>query len=144
MGLSFGVLGLLELTDSNSAVREDGPDFHVSTHRSDKIGERADVHVSSALDFGNGRLVYAQDFPKVLLRQETSRAQLVKRHLLDDLCGLRLGLGMGLWRHLALKLFEVLSHLVAYLPFEPAPGWDAWDKLFSCAVLSHLIDRANP
>ena len=66
-GLSFGVLGLLELSDSNSAVWENGPDFQASTHRSDKIGQRADVHVSSALDFGNGGLVYAQDFRKVFL-----------------------------------------------------------------------------
>ena len=72
---SFGVLVLLELSDRNNAVRKDSPDFQVSTHRSDKIGQRADVHVSSALDFGNGGLVYAQDFRKVLLGQETSRAQ---------------------------------------------------------------------
>src|SRR5438552_4037441 len=105
MSLSFGVLGLLELGDRNSAVRENSPDFEVSTHGFNKIGECADVHVSSALDFGNGRLVDAQNFPKVLLRQETSRAQLVKRHLPDDLFGLRLCLGMRLRRHLALKLF---------------------------------------
>src|SRR3989442_13529201 len=71
IGASFGFLRLLELCDRNNAVREDGPDFQASTHGSDKIGQRTDVHVSSALDFRNGGLVYAQDFRKVLLRQET-------------------------------------------------------------------------
>src|SRR5690242_18681719 len=99
MGLSSGVLALLEL--------ENGPDFEASSHGSNKIGQRADVHVSSTLDFRNGRLVYAEEFRQVLLRQETRRAQLVKRHLLDDLFRLRLGLGMGLRRHLGLKVFEV-------------------------------------
>ncbi len=112
MGLSFGVLGLLKLSDRNNAVREDSPDFEVSTHGSNKIGQRADVHISSALDFGNGGLVYAQEFRKVLLRQETGRAQLVKRYLPDDLSGLHLCLGMRLWRHLGLKLFEVFGYQI--------------------------------